>query len=546
MKKLLLVLLMTSFIVALTACGGKTDPDPDPDPDPIQVDENAAVLSGLEEASLTVGDTFNQLDGVSAIDEADGNITSSIIVTGEVDLDTAGNYTLTYTVTDSDGNVSTGTRVVIVLGLDGCAIFFELIDGECIAIEPEVITIMHGAVYEIDPFHEAYSGTEQLAKQELQRLIEAQLNVVINYEQYPASAAWGPSRINAIIQSSVSGDSLSDIYWITSDWVQQLADADAITDVSQYLATHGADIDDSFLEVGSYKGGKYGFEVGKVQISHGLYYNADLVENLGVDNPTELYLAGDWNWTEFETWATEVQTQLSAQGDDMYALGGMLSYYATNMIPLNGGSLINATTARVSFAQKPALDTYDYLSNLYNKGLFELSPQYDAGSPEWMAGKVAMYPGSLWFVTASNRWGMLPFELGFVPYPVADDFTGEYVSPVYGVALMSVASGMDAEREELVFQVWNELQLWKTDAEETDAFELTLLTKFDEEMYIEAYLEIFDKTYLDLINAIGISAYSENGWGRNINGAIKEGTSRTIVDQIKPIYETALDEYVGD
>jgi hypothetical protein len=65
-------------------------------------------------------------------------------------------------------------------------------------------------------------------------------------------------------------------------------------------------------------------------------------------------------------------------------------------------------------------------------------------------------------------------------------------------------------------------------------------------MYIEAYLEIFDKTYLDLINAIGISAYSENGWGRNINGAIKEGTSRTIVDQIKPIYETALDEYVGD
>jgi len=546
MKKFMLVLLMTSFIVALTACGGgKTEPDPDPNPDPI-VDKNAAVLSGLEEESLTVGDTFNQLDGVSAIDEADGNITSSIIVTGEVDLATAGNYTLTYTVTDSDGNVTTGTRLVIVLGLDGCAIFFELIDGECIAIEPEVITIMHGAVYEIDPFHEAYSGTEQLAKQELQRLIETQLNVVINYEEYPASAGWGPSRINAIIQSSVSGDSLSDIYWITSDWVQQLADADAIVDVSQYLATHGTNIDDSFLEVGSYKGAKYGFEVGKVQISHGLYYNADLVENLGVDNPTELYLAGEWNWTEFETWATEVQTQLSAQGDDMFALGGMLSYYATNMIPLNGGSLINATTARVSFAQKPALDTYDYLTNLYNKGLFELSPQYDAGSPEWMAGKVAMYPGSLWFVTASNRWGMLPFELGFVPYPVADDFTGEYVSPVYGVALMSVASGMDAEREELVFQVWNALQLWKTDAEETDAFELTLLTKFDKEIYIEAYLEVYDKIYLDLINAIGISAYSENGWGRNINGAIREGTSRTIVDQIKPIYETALDEYVGD
>jgi len=544
MKKLLMVLLMTSLIIGLSACGGGKDPDPDPDPS--TTDENAAVLSGIGEVSLSVGDAFNQLDGVTAIDVIDGDITSSIVVTGTVDLSTAGNYTLTYTVTDSDGNTNTKTRLVIVLGLDGCAIFFELIDGECIAIEPEVITIMHGAVHEIDPFHETYSGTEQLEKQELQRLIETQLNVVINYEQYPPSAAWGPSRINAIIQASVSGDALSDIYWITSDWIQQLADADAIIDVSPYLGEHGTNISDSYLEVGSYKGAKYGFEAGNVQISHGLYYNADLIENLGVDNPTELYLDGDWNWTTFETWATEVQTQLSSQGDDMYALGGMLSYYARNMIPLNGGSLINAQTARVSFAQKPALDTYDYLTNLYNKGLFELSPQYDAGSPEWQAGKIAMYPGSLWFVTATNRWGSLPFELGFVPYPVADDFSGEYVSPVSGVALMSVASGMSAEREELVFQVWNSLQLWKTDEELNDAFELTLLTKFDDEIYIEAYLEIYDKTYLDLINAIGISAYGENGWTRNINGAIKDGTSRTVVDQIKPIYETALDDYTGN
>ncbi len=111
---------------------------------------------------------------------------------------------------------------------------------------------------------------------------------------------------------------------------------------------------------------------------------------------------------------------------------------------------------------------------------------------------------------------------------------------------MTVASGMDAEREELVFQVWNELQLWKTDEELADAFELTLLTKFDEDIYVEAYLEIYDKIYLDLINAIGISAYSENGWTRNINGAIREGTARTIVDQIKPIYEAALDEYFGN
>jgi len=69
------------------------------------------------------------------------------------------------------------------------------------------------------------------------------------------------------------------------------------------------------------------------------------------------------------------------------------------------------------------------------------------------------------------------------------------------------------------------------------------MTKFDQQKYVDAYLAIYDKVYLDIINAIGISAYSENGWVRNINQAIKDGTSRTVVDTIKPIYETALDDY---
>lgn len=539
MKKMLLLLAGLSLTLTLVACG-KDDKDPDPTPD-----VNAPTFSGIAEVEITIGDTFNPLTGVTATDAKDGDVTSSITVSGSVDTNTVGNYTLTYSVTDSDGNTKTATRRVVVKGLDGCGVHQELIDGNCVDIEPEVITIMHGAVNEIDPFDEAYSGTEQLERQELQTAVEEEYNVIINYEPYPPSAAWGPSRVSSIIQSSVSGDHLSDIYWITSDWIQQLVEGDAIVDISQYLNTTGANIDPVYQEVGGYQGGVYGFESFKVTISTGLYYNADLIDSLGVTNPSQMYLDGDWTWSQFETWATTVQTALSAQGEDYFALGGMLSYYAESMIPLNGGSLINANTGRVSFAQNPAIETYDFLTTLYEKGLFELAPQYDAGSPQWQAGKVALHPGSLWFVNASNRWGGLPFELGFVPYPIADDFTGEYVSPVNGIALMSVASGMDPDREALVFEVWNELQLWRTDQEATDAFELSLLTKFDDELYIEAYLDIYDKVYLDLINAIGISAYSENGWTRNINGAIRNGDSRSVVDAIKPIYEAALEDYLG-
>ncbi|MCK5387957.1 MAG: hypothetical protein KAJ22_01620, partial [Candidatus Izimaplasma sp.] len=131
-------------------------------------------------------------------------------------------------------------------------------------------------------------------------------------------------------------------------------------------------------------------------------------------------------------------------------------------------------------------------------------------------------------------------------FPVADDFTGEYISPVNAVALLVMASGMTPEREELVFQVWNEIQLWKTEQELADDYELILMTKFDEFTYVEAYLEVYDKIYFDLIAAMTVSYFSADSWNININTGIREGTSRTVVDQIRPIYEAALDEYLGN
>ena len=538
MKKILGFILMFALFFGLAACD-------DEEPIPTETGNTASIV-GIAAITITAGEAFDPLEGITATDTVDGDITSGITVTGAYNINSAGTYTLTYKVTGSDGNEVTATRVLTVLTEAGCPANQEKVNGICVPIPAELIVIMHGAPYEVDPFHPDFSGTEQLARQQLQTEVETRLNVEIEYRAYPANAPWGPDgRVPAIVQSSVAGDHLADIYWSVSDWIQALVMGDAIVPIDQYLATTGQNIHESYLEVGSYQEQTYGFGADKLTVDVGLYYNADLVSSLGVENPTQLFLDGEWTWTKFDQWATQVQTALSAQADDMYALGGMFSNYAESMIPLNGGSLINATTKRVAFAQNPALETYAFLNSLYTKGVFELAPAYDQGSPLWQAGKVAMYPGSLWFVNADNRWGGLAFELGFVPYPRADSFVGDYVSPVSGVAVYHIASGMTAEREALVFQVWNELQLWKTEAEMAESFELSLMTKFDQDEYVEAYLEIYDKVYLDLINAIGIGAYSENGWRRNANLGIRDGSARTYMDQIKPIYENALDIYLN-
>ncbi|QJA07700.1 DUF5011 domain-containing protein [Romboutsia sp. CE17] len=71
-------------------------------------------IDGLK-TTITVGDKFNKLDGVSAIDFEDGNITDKIIVTGDVDTSKAGEYELKYEVTDKNGNKSSITVIITVV-----------------------------------------------------------------------------------------------------------------------------------------------------------------------------------------------------------------------------------------------------------------------------------------------------------------------------------------------------------------------------------------------------------------------------------------------
>ena len=52
--------------------------------------------------------------GYTATDDTDGNLTSNVIVSGTVDTDTPGTYTISYTVSDSAGNMATQTRVITI------------------------------------------------------------------------------------------------------------------------------------------------------------------------------------------------------------------------------------------------------------------------------------------------------------------------------------------------------------------------------------------------------------------------------------------------
>ncbi|WP_170286287.1 InlB B-repeat-containing protein [Bifidobacterium ramosum] len=80
----------------------------------IPQDTTKPVFSGVGNASITSGTKFDPRAGVTARDDRDGDLTSSIKVSGSVNTAKAGTYTLTYTVSDRAGNTATVTRKITV------------------------------------------------------------------------------------------------------------------------------------------------------------------------------------------------------------------------------------------------------------------------------------------------------------------------------------------------------------------------------------------------------------------------------------------------
>ncbi|WP_346893260.1 M4 family metallopeptidase [Clostridium sp. UBA871] len=73
------------------------------------------VISGVTAKNVTVGNVFDTKAGVTAADLEDGSLTSKIAVSGTINTNKVGKYTLTYTVTDSDGNKVSIPRVINVV-----------------------------------------------------------------------------------------------------------------------------------------------------------------------------------------------------------------------------------------------------------------------------------------------------------------------------------------------------------------------------------------------------------------------------------------------
>lgn len=107
MNKLLYFLLLATFVIS----GCKKESPPPPPPDPPDTAAPVITLTGSPSTYCILNTTYVD-SGATAWDAKDGALT--VIVSGTVNKDLAGVYTITYSATDAAGNYSMDSRTVTV------------------------------------------------------------------------------------------------------------------------------------------------------------------------------------------------------------------------------------------------------------------------------------------------------------------------------------------------------------------------------------------------------------------------------------------------
>lgn len=101
-------------------------------------------LKGEERVYMNKGESYSEA-GYTAKDDLDGDVTADVEVSGTVNGDEAGSYTLTYTVTDKAGNVGSAKRVVTVYGDNvgsSKRLYLTFDDGPSSDVTPRILDIL--------------------------------------------------------------------------------------------------------------------------------------------------------------------------------------------------------------------------------------------------------------------------------------------------------------------------------------------------------------------------------------------------------------------
>ena len=471
-----------------------------------------------------------------------------------------------------------------------------------------------GMVYEIkvlpssefDPFHPEYSGSSKSAKQEHQNEVEDAYDIEIKYVDWPDDAPWGPERCKFINAKYLAGE-FGDTYVvnIASQWIPTLFKGGSIAELYDLNSENGifAELnnedndnsgyvqDDTINAATSVQQRVYGYALGYARPDYFMYYNADKVKSLALEDPAELWMKGEWTMTKFDEWVTTAQNALKAEGGFVLDMG-----FAESIIGMTasvGNSMTKVNPPVLYLTNKKVTDTIALLQSYNAAGYYSTRGVQDV-APGFQAGTTLLHHGDLWFMKESTRFNpsIMSFTIGVVPYPAADGEggisvtttdvneaisigNGEYLTDAYGnyiktvdmsdssfqvpytgtscYSILNIQNGKNGITPEIAMHILHDL-LGGQGADPNAAATLTdeeayrnhLETKFDRQIDVEVIMSCQGKTYFELMELLsmtvgGGSHFGDAAWWPLASNLVKSSDAPAVkLQEVLDKYKQAM------
>ncbi|MCL2521455.1 MAG: hypothetical protein FWE36_01185 [Erysipelotrichales bacterium] len=354
------------------------------------------------------------------------------------------------------------------------------------------VTIMVGALDEFDPRIPTFTGTRASERVALLRQIEDSFNVNIVYETFPAAWSWGPPRVAGIRESISMQTPVADAYFISSEWLPQLAEL--MHPVNSYLDNRSAvqAHTPSRITRGqqSFDGNLFGVTSEHSFANNGIFLNTTAIDALRLPNPVDMFLAGTWTNSAFRAWTEEAERAVLDNSDSYSVVfTGWPHFWLEGLIGSHGGYVVteNNQMGLLSPAAMSAMELLSFMSNSFDSGIT------DEGSVNWRSGRALMSSGEFWFLGSDMRFRGLNFDIGFVPFPVADGMHSiNDFRPVAGnTSFVAIGGGnnLSGVSQEIIYNVLFSIAHGLPDIMTPEqAFMFIVERHFTDQRYIDAYV----------------------------------------------------------
>ena len=214
------------------------------------------------------------------------------------------------------------------------------------------------------------------------------------------------------------------------------------------MAVDPAVYDLDTMKMLAWDGENYGYVAYKsTKTNYGvLLYNQDIFDQYGVTDPYTMWREGNWNWDTFVEMAQDIQSKSGIRALTAEYHGYLLSLTAgEDCVAMSDGKLVNNATSSA------LRDAYRWLNNLKLDGQYKILDQ-GLNSAGFIGGQAVMYVNDSWTLQHGERYGDLPFTLGYAPLPSPKDMETTVPASIQQWGF-TVGSG-DLEAAKYVMEWW--------------------------------------------------------------------------------------------